>query len=341
MPGATVLPVRQRTDEWLEARMNGIGASEAAAAVGLSQWESRLGLWAHKLGLVPAREPTMPMRLGQELEPFIARLYTEQTGVKVRRANNLRQHPQHAFMLASLDRRAGRKPIELKWSERGMGYGEPGTDEVPDEVLCQVLHQLAVVDEPEGEVALLRPNRPEVAIYTIRREQAAEDWLIGEEAVLWDAVQSRTEPPTDGSEATREALAAIYPRDNGEAVTADDDGRQAMAALRHAREQLDAWEAIRATREAEIKAAIGDATRIVAPGLGEITWKTTKDSETTDWKSIAAELRDLVDGLPDLDGSLERAMSDAFGTTSLEDVFALHTVTKPGSRRFLPKWQEE
>src|SRR4051794_4013451 len=110
MPGASpvIIPVRQRTPEWLEARENGIGASQAAAAIDVSPWQSRIGLWAEKLGLVPPPTPTVPMMVGTELEPLIARLYTEATGVKVRRANMLRQHPEHAFMLASIDRRAGR-----------------------------------------------------------------------------------------------------------------------------------------------------------------------------------------------------------------------------------------
>jgi len=102
---AIVLPVRQHTAEWLAARENGIGASQAAAAIGLDPWQSPIGLWAEKLGLVPPPAENIAMQIGTELEPLIARLYTEQTGVKVRRANNLRQHSAHPFMLASLDRR--------------------------------------------------------------------------------------------------------------------------------------------------------------------------------------------------------------------------------------------
>jgi putative phage-type endonuclease len=328
VPSPTILPVRQRTDAWLEARMEGIGASEAAAAVGLSQWESRVGLWAHKLGLIPPREPTMPMILGQELEPLIARLYTEQTGIKVRRATQLRQHPEHAFMLASLDRRAGRKPIELKFSQRGDGYGEPGTDEVPDDVLVQVLHQLAVVDEPEGEVALLRPSRDELAIYVIRRDSSAEAAMIEEEAVFWDHVLTRTEPPIDGSEATHRALAAIYPRDNGEAIEADQDARDLMLALRNARANEDAWHALREDREALLKAAIGDASRLVAAGVGEITWRATKDSETTDWKGLAGAYRRLLE-------------AESFDFTEIDALASIHTTTKAGVRRFVPKWEQE
>jgi hypothetical protein len=69
-----------------------------------------IGLWAEKLGLTPPAAENVAMQIGTELEPLIARLYTEATG----RQDPARQQPPpapaHAFMLASLDRRAGRKP---------------------------------------------------------------------------------------------------------------------------------------------------------------------------------------------------------------------------------------
>ena len=310
-----IVRVRQRTPEWLDARLEGIGASEAAAAIDVSPWESRISLWARKLGLVPPPEPTLPMLIGTELEPLIARLYTEATGIKIRRANMLRRHPEHTFMLASLDRRAGRKPIELKWSMRGTGYGDAGTDEVPDEVLAQVLHQMAVTDENEADVAAIIGGRKDLQVFTVRRDPEAEVSLIEREAEFWSHVQTRTEPPVDGSEATRRALAAIYPRDDGEAVTAEPVIATAMLGLREARRQIDGLEEERATFEATIMAAMGTATRIMAAGIGEIPWKATRDVESTDWKALRAAHPAIV---------------------------AEFTSTKPGTRRFgPPKWEEE
>lgn len=323
---AVVLPVRQHTPEWLEARENGIGASQAAAALGLDPWQSPVGLWAEKLKLVPPPAENLAMRLGTELEPFIARLYTEATGIKVRRANNLRQHSQHPFMLASIDRRAGRKPIELKYSARATGYGEPGTDEVPDHVLVQVLHQLAVLDEPEGEVVLLTPARPDVAIYPIRREAEAEASIIEREAIFWDAVQSRTEPPADGSEATHRTLAALYPRGADElAVEADEETARAIRTLRAVRREQDAVEAQRSELEARIKAAMlaAGASVIRLPGVAEIPWRPTKDRETTDWKAVAQQM--------------EVENPDVFAA-----LVANHTTTKASAPRFgPPRWEEE
>lgn len=341
---AIVLPVRQHTQEWLDARENGIGASQAAAAIGLDPWQSTIGLWAEKLRLVPPAAENLAMRTGTALEPLIAQLYTEATGVKVRRANNLRQHPEHAFMLASLDRRAGRKPIELKYSARATGYGEPGTDEVPDHVLIQVLHQLAVLDEEEADVALLKAGANEVAIYPIRRSAEFEVAMVEREASFWDHVQSRTEPPVDGSEATRQTLNALYERVEDNVLDADDGLAHRMARLRLLREDIDAREAERAVVEAEIKAAMlaAKATVVRAPQIGEIPWRQPKDSQVIAWQSLANGLRGVIEALPDLDGSLERALSDGFGTSSLADIEALFTTTRENKPRFgPPKWTDE
>ncbi len=324
-----VLPARQRTPEWLEARKNGIGASQAAAAIGVSEWQSPIGLWAEKLGLTPPAPENSSMRIGTALEPLIAEMYTEATGVKVRRANNLRQHPVHGFMLASIDRRAGRKPVELKYSARAAGYGEPGTDEVPDDVLVQVLHQLAVLDEPEGDVALLKPGADGVLIYPITRSPEAEAAIVAREADFWDHVVSRTQPDVDGSEATHRALAAMYPRGTELAtVEADGEVAEAMRHLRITRQEIAAREAWRDELEARIKAAMlaGGAERITAAGIGEITWRPTKPRAATDWKAATAALVDRLTDDPEL----------------LDRITEEFTQTKETAPRFgPPKWIEE
>lgn len=343
-----IVPVRQRTPEWVEARKDGIGASEAAAALGISPYESRLSLWARKLGLIPPPEENLPMRTGTFLEPLIAELYTEATGVKIRRANQLRKHPVHDFMLASLDRRAGRKPVELKYSARGTGYGEPGTDEVPDEVLAQVLHQLAVTDEPEGDVAALIPGRAEVQIYTIRREAAAEAAIVEEEAVLWDHVRSRREPPLDGSEATRRALAQIYDRDDGTTIVADEATSELLGRLRIAQANLDRWQLVKDEAQAAIKAYMGEHYRLEAPGVGEVTWKRFERS-TTSWKTLAQVYARTLDNLareartaiPELTLDGIDVSTDAGLEQIHAALLALYSETKPADRFGPPTFTEE
>ncbi|SUA78206.1 putative phage-type endonuclease [Pandoraea pnomenusa] len=88
-------------DDWLEVRKNGIGGSDAAAAVGLSPYMSPLELWLIKTGRdtnLPRPDPqdtTEPVFWGVMLEPIVAASYTKQTG------NTPGSTPAASFLRAS------------------------------------------------------------------------------------------------------------------------------------------------------------------------------------------------------------------------------------------------
>ena len=59
-------------EEWLEWRRGGIGGSDAATIVGLNPYRSRLELYADKLGMMPEKEDSEAMRIGRDLEEYVA-----------------------------------------------------------------------------------------------------------------------------------------------------------------------------------------------------------------------------------------------------------------------------
>ena len=85
-------------EDWLEVRKQGIGSSDAAAAVGLNPYQSQLELWMIKTGRdanLPKPDPndeTSPMYWGTILEPIVANHYVKRTGRKVRRLIPLHDH---------------------------------------------------------------------------------------------------------------------------------------------------------------------------------------------------------------------------------------------------------
>jgi putative phage-type endonuclease len=330
---AEYLPAIQRTPEWLEARQHGIGASECAAAIGLSRWESPYSLWARKCGLVPPPESNLAMEIGTITEPLNAARYAEATGAAVRRVNRLMRSREYPFMLASLDRRrADGRLVELKWTERGDGYGEPGTDQVPDEVLCQTIHQMAVSGSPAVDVSVIFGAKRH-AIYTVERDAAAEARVIEREAILWQHVEDRTEPALDGSDATLRALGLLYPVDEPDAplVEASSDATDALAALLDIRDAVAVHAtAMRSLEEsgkplrALLELAIGSAPGLVAPGLGRISWKASAPS--LDWQATAT--------------ALHAELREVLGTaTPLAEIASAHR--KKPARPFLPSREKE
>lgn len=345
MSASTPLPVLQRTPEWLDARLKGIGSSEAAAAIGVSRWESKSRLWAIKIGLIGAREPSLPMLLGTATEDLNAQLYQAATGVTIRRERRMLRNKAYPWMQASLDRRATDRVVELKYSDRADGYGEPGTDEIPDEVLVQVIHQMVVTGLRRADVSLLVGGRGH-RLYSVDWDNDAGDETIEREREFWRAVVDRREPPLSGPiEADSEYLSARYPRGNGEVAEADEEARALllqMRALQRNGKQVDqALDAVKV----QLRAAIGDRDGLVAAGVGSLKWHrwpaVESAVEVTDWEAVARAYRDIA-----LMAAFH-AKCEPFTESQLDGALGIHTNTVPtvtkkaGSKLGPAQWEEE
>ena len=91
-------------EEWLEYRRAGIGGSDAAVIVGLNPWCSLSELYADKQGLLPDKEDNEQMRIGRDLEEYVARRFCEATGKKVRRNNWMFHKSGNTNLTANVDR---------------------------------------------------------------------------------------------------------------------------------------------------------------------------------------------------------------------------------------------
>ena len=86
--------------QWLERRRSGIGGSDVAPILGMSKWRTAYDVWLSKTAETPEEDrTTMPMLLGNVLEPEVLRLYEQQTGVSVRRSRVLHKHSVHSELI--------------------------------------------------------------------------------------------------------------------------------------------------------------------------------------------------------------------------------------------------
>ena len=91
-------------EQWLELRRSGLGGSDASTVIGLNPYSSKLTLYADKKGILPEKEDTERMRLGRDLEEYVAQRFSEETGKKVKRSGYMWRHPMYEFLLANIDR---------------------------------------------------------------------------------------------------------------------------------------------------------------------------------------------------------------------------------------------
>lgn len=257
-------------DQWLEVRKQGIGSSDAGAAVGLNPYKSQLELWLEKTGqdckLTKPNpdDDTSPMYWGTLLEPMVAAAYTKRTGNKVRRINAVLQHPDQAWMLANIDREVvGSSEVQiLECKTAGLNGAKLWRDGVPEYVQLQVQHQLAVTGKRAADVAVLICGN-ELRVYRLDRDETLITRLIEREADFWNKVLSGLAPVPDGSESAGKALQALYPSDAGTTIDfADDFAMNTLFShLLDARQALDSAEVREVEMKQRIQAAMGDATK--------------------------------------------------------------------------------
>ena len=104
-------------EEWLAQRQTGIGGSDAGAILGMNKWKSAYALWAEKTGILnKADEDSCYLRDGRMLEDSVARLFSEETGMRVQKSSFSYEHPEYSWMKANIDRwiKPGKIGLEIK-----------------------------------------------------------------------------------------------------------------------------------------------------------------------------------------------------------------------------------
>jgi putative phage-type endonuclease len=207
-------------EEWLAIRGKYIGGSDASAVVGMNPYASRYSLWAEKTGKVPGFEGNLTTKVGAYLEQFVADMFAEETGKKVRKKNSTMVNDLYPFACANVDRMiVGEKALlEIKTTNSlPLMKKLRNSDEFPEQYYCQVVHYLAVTGLEKAYLAVLI-NCRELKIYELERDQAEIDALMGAEREFWKLVETNTPPSPDGSEATAETLKTLYPNSNDDTV---------------------------------------------------------------------------------------------------------------------------
>lgn len=184
---------------WLDWRAKGIGASDAAAVCGVSQYRSRYQVWLEKTGKGGKQPENEAMLWGKRLEPIIMQFYEERTGLKIAAefVQKRCEHTNYRWMRATLDAvNSAGQLVEVKACGIGTarGLGESGdTDSLPTAWILQVQHQMAVTGFSEADIAVFHPSL-ELRIYPVRRDDDLIEAMIDSEAEFWECVQEVREP---------------------------------------------------------------------------------------------------------------------------------------------------
>ena len=283
--------------EWLNARLDGIGSSEASAVIGQSKFSSPWSVWLRKIERrVEESNAELPemVAAGHYHEPTIAKWLENQPDFAADVSRfaplwTMRDAGEYAmdwsdetpYLFATTDRGLydanGERfaVVELKcaWYESAKEWSE----RVPLGYQVQVQQQMYCTGTKVGYFGALLNGY----IFKWFRIDQNEHWmtkkLLPRLEKFWELVKAGTPPPTDAKFATKAALAARYATSNGQQVELPMES-QDWAAWRD-KAIIDAKDAEmrRDNAENKIKAAMGENEIGVLPqGDRGFSWKANK-----------------------------------------------------------------
>jgi putative phage-type endonuclease len=311
-PGPVELvPASADRREWLAARRDGIGASEIAAVLGISPWESPFSLYWRKVNGW-AVDINDEMSAGIRAESVIAGWFADQHPEYVVHPSGLYANRERPWQLATPDRvlcdaQMHDNPfpddptfdwhhydnlidalVECKYVVHGWeGWGEPGTDEIPVHYRAQGLWQADVMGV--DEVYFAAWHGATFREYLVRRDETDLRMMREAGRRFMARIENDDPPSVDEHAATLATMKKLHPDldDRAQEVDAATAAgyRRARALKTHATALCDRY-------EARLRAEMGDAKRAVCDGQTVATRVISDIAERT--QTVAAHRRDYL-----------------------------------------------
>ena len=254
-------PVNDR-EAWLAERSRSVGASEAAAVLGVCPYSTPIDVWQRKLGLAPPLPESEPMLWGTLLEPIILAEYERRTGRTVFDRQQFVRHKRAPWMTATLDGMAEDRLVEVKTtSAYAREWGDEETDQIPESYLIQVHHQMAVTERDRADVvALIGGQR--LRIYEVERNADLVELIEDRVAQFWDCVLRRS--PPDWGRMDARTLAVLNPDCEGE-IALGHEAAMDLDAYEQAQYEIQRLTKVKTMAAERVLAALGSSQFGVLP----------------------------------------------------------------------------
>jgi len=349
-------------DQWLARRRKYIGGSDAAAALGMSPYTTRLELCRDKW-VERADVPSAVMERGTLLEDVVAELYRRQSGHDTE-PGAWCVSSEYPWMAASPDLldKTGDCIVQIKtsssWARHQWGSAE--SPHVPDHYAIQCQHEMAVTgctanvlvvlfsDESafRGMAAMrkggFRPTAIADHVQELQADAMAEmltiridrdDDMISDivkgEREFWETFVVPHVCPPDAS----------IPQQHSDVLDATDEQTETLRRLADAKRIENAAQEQYACERAKVETYIGDHSGIVAPGVAKVSWKAKPAEKSVDWRAVATTLAQWAGKAPPQIETWE-SLAKQLGLEAGDDLYntavELHTESVQPPRVFRP-----
>ena len=280
-------------EEWLLERRKGIGGSDVGAILGVSPWKSAATVYLEKIGEIPLEgNDSERMRIGRDLEEYVAQRFSEATGKKVRRNNHMLHHDDYPFIFADIDREVVGENAILECKTTNSYAKSQWENGAPIYYELQCQHYMLVTGAERCYIACLIGNEA-FTYHVIERDAEAMSALLSIEKDFWmNYVEAGQLPPPDGSEDYSEALRKMYPGGSDESVELSSKASRNIARLDVLNEEIKERKAEADLLKQEIHIQMEDAEMAFAIDGRKVTYK-SGERTSLDTKKLKSERPDI------------------------------------------------
>lgn len=269
------------TEEQRKARSLGIGGSDMAIILGLSNYMTPYQLYLEKTGQGTIREETEQQYWGNQLEGIIREEFEKRNSVTVETPDTL-IHPFYNHLRGNVD---GFIPswnaiLEIKCSSSFMAHewGPDDSDVIPMQYLVQVAHYCAITNSDCAYIAVLIGGNS-YRQFKYERDLELEMKLITEANKFWDCVANKTPPEAS----TLLDLKLMFPQHvEKKKITVSGEIIADLETLVNNRLQIKQLDQIEEACKFNIMQFMQDSEVMTdATGKDVISWKTNKRGSRT------------------------------------------------------------
>lgn len=234
------------------------------------------------------------VRMGHVMQPLIGKLAQDKLGIELKDADYALSHPKEAWLRSHFDFITvdGTHLVEAKnYNSNVRKKFDVEANRVPQADYAQCLHEAVVHNVSKVSLAVLFGGQ-ELQIFQFDFTDQEKDDFIKTSAQYWSFVQTDQVPTPE----TVDQAKLLYQLGTDEVITATQQVEQAIAYLRHVKDQISAAEKEAEKVELQIRNLMGNKGEIRAvDGTTLVTWRNAKPSMKFNATAFKTAMPDVYD----------------------------------------------
>jgi putative phage-type endonuclease len=278
------------TPQWEAERRHSVGASEAAAVLGMSAYGTTpLDVYKSKLGVDRRFDPLLAW-IGHQSEPIIHKWVEEFSGVDVHlEPGFMARSVEWPFLHASFDRVSYQPFITWQFKTAHQYAGHHWDEGIPTDIRVQVQAEMAVAGTTRAAVVVWIGGRDFRLFWEPRDDRFITEHLIPTVMEFWDANVRAQVPPAVSSLAEVNAIVT-----DGTETDLNDAAFDTLERITVLNSDIQAQEAERDALKVALAQYVGTADVLMYDGRKVATWKQQKGRQGFDLPGLRAVHPEIV-----------------------------------------------